>query len=643
MKRILLFTMCLTFTFLTLNAQEEIDFNVVIFTGDAGTDAWEDPENWRRGGDPSLPGVPEPGDDILIDGFFVYFNGLGSIPLDQEYGSLELRNGAQLFTQGDFYLYGDFIVDVTSIFEVVVQDIDLFNQVTCEGNFYFNGTVNLNFSGYAPKIGDNFQIVSGFQGSCPSPGSYLDSSFDFDTILTAQCESDGLYYEVLDINYTTSIAWDGEGGDGMWSNPANWDPNGIPEADSRVIINLPGGDFVSTNGAGVTAVANIVLGAESTLEVNGDLLLDKYIYVKKGATLSWRAGKIYSNDPNDQSGINAYGNVDLDGPGTKEMDTDLYLWTFFEDINHNGGNLNINNGTVRVFNENSYNINGDNITVGYTSGTHHELTVSVISALTKTAGSGTSSVNLTTFINYGDVISESGILAFNENLTTGEFLDWIGSYGGSGSIQFPAGFILDGVVAPGSSPGLLTVVGDFITSPSATFEIEIDGPNEATQYDQISVTNNAALEGEIEVTLGYLPANDASFEIIKSNEIYNCSLPSTVTATYNGTPYTFDVVCHNNSVYLNGPNAVLSTNENEIDDLIIYPNPVSDVLNIKSNKMTNGHWELINHIGQVVKTSEFMTNELQINTSKLPAGIYFIKLEDDGLNATITKRIVVSN
>ena len=167
-----------------------------------------------------------------------------------------------------------------TIVEVVVQDIDLFNQVTCEGNFYFNGTVNLNFSGYAPKIGDNFQIVSGFQGSCPSPGSYLDSSFDFDTILTAQCESDGLYYEVLDINYTTSIAWDGEGGDGMWSNPANWDPNGIPEADSRVIINLPGGDFVSTNGAGVTAVANIVLGAESTLEVNGDLLLDKYIYVK---------------------------------------------------------------------------------------------------------------------------------------------------------------------------------------------------------------------------------------------------------------------------------------------------------------------------------------------------------------------------
>lgn len=639
MKRILLFTMCFTFTFATLNAQ---DYNQVIFTGDAGTDAWEDPENWRRGGDPSLPGVPEEGDDILIEGFSVYFNGLGSIP-QQDYGNLELRFGARLFTQGDFYLYGDFIVDASSTFEVVVQDIDLFNKVTCEGNFYFNGTVNLLFSGYAPQIGDAFQVVEGNQGSCPSPTSYLNPSFDFDTILTAQCDFDGLYYEVLDINYTTSIAWDGEGNDGMWSNPANWDPNGIPAADSRVVINLPGGDFVSTNGAGITAVANVILGADSTLEINGDFLLDKYIYVKKGATLSWTDGKIYSNDPNDQSGINSYGNVNLDGPGTKELDTNMYLWTFFDDINHNQGNLNINNGTVRVFNFNSYNINGDNITIGYNSGTLHELTVSVISALKKTTGSGTSSVNLTTFINYGDVISESGTLAFNEDLTTGEYLDWIGSYGGSGSIQFPNNFVLDGVVAPGSSPGVLTVVGDFVTSTSATFEIEIDGPNAGTQYDQITVTNNAALEGEIEVTLGYLPANDASFEIIKSNETYNCSLPSTVTATYNGTPYTFDVVCHNNSVYLNGPNAVLSTTENILEDISIYPNPVSSVLNIKSNLISKGNWQLINQLGQVVKSSTFESNEVKINVKEMPTGIYLFKIEDDNLNATTTKRIVVSN
>ena len=422
MKRILLFTMCFTFTFATLNAQEEIDYNQVVFTGQAGDfggdpSAWEDPENWRRGGDPSLPGIPEEGDDILIEGFYVYFNGLGGVP-PQDYGSLELRFGAQLTTQGDFYLYGDFTVDSSSTFEVIVQDYDLFNKVTCEGNFYFTGNVQLSFSGYAPQIGDAFQVIEGYQGACPSPASFLNSSFDFDTILTAQCEADGLYYEVLDINYSSSIAWDGEGNDGMWDNPANWDPNGIPSADSRVVINMPGGDFVSTNGAGVTAVANIILGVDSTLEINGDLLIDKYIYVKKGATLSWRNGKIYSNDTNDQSGISSYGYINLDGPGTKTLDTDMYLWTFFEDINHNQGDLNINNGIVRVFNFNSYNINGDNITIGYNSGDLHEMTISVISGLKKTIGSGTSSINLTTFINYGDVISESGTLAFNEDLTT---------------------------------------------------------------------------------------------------------------------------------------------------------------------------------------------------------------------------------
>lgn len=82
MKRILLFTMCFTFTFATLNAQ---DYNQVIFTGDAGTDAWEDPENWRRGGDPSLLRIPEKWGDIIIEGFRVNL-------------------WRQLLTQGDLYL-----------------------------------------------------------------------------------------------------------------------------------------------------------------------------------------------------------------------------------------------------------------------------------------------------------------------------------------------------------------------------------------------------------------------------------------------------------------------------------------------------------------------------------------------------------
>ncbi|WP_396601865.1 T9SS type A sorting domain-containing protein [Algibacter sp. R77976] len=649
MKRILFFTMCFAFTFITLNAQ---DYNQVIFTGDGGSDEWENPENWRRGGDPNLPGVPEPGDDILIDGFYVYFNGLGSVPLNQQYGTLELRYGAQLFTQGDLYL-DNFIVDVSSSFEVVVQDIDVFYKVICAENFSFVGNLNLVFSGYAPQIGDSYQVVEGNHQACPTTTPYDNYSFDFDTLLTAECGADGfgLSIEVLDINYTTSISWDGEANDSNWGNPANWDPNGVPNAASRVIINKTDGGYVRTSAAGITKVANIILGANNTLEVNGDLLIDKYVQVKKEATFLWRGGKIYSNDINFQSGISSYGDIILDGPGTKELDTNCYLISYFADINHNEGDLNINNGYVRMFNYNSYNINGDNINIGYTSGDRHELTISVVSELIKTAGTGSSSINLSTFVNYGKVISESGTLVFDEDVTTGEYEEYIdgqlveytGTYGGSGGFMWPEGYIMEGEIAPGSSPGILTVVGDFETSAAATFEIEIDGPNVGTEYDQVEVTNTAVLEGEIEVVLGYLPPNNASFEILKSTEIANCNLPNQVTTSYNGTPYTFDVVCFNDSVYLNGPGATLSTNKNILDDIVIYPNPVSSVLNIKSNLMLKGNWQILNQLGQVVKASTYESDDIIINVNEIPPGLYILKIEDDILNATSTKRIVVSN
>ncbi|MGB5417382.1 T9SS type A sorting domain-containing protein [Algibacter sp.] len=654
MKRILFFAMCFAMTFTTLNAQ---DYNQMVYTGQAadyGGDpaSWEDPENWRRGGDPNLPGIPEPGDDILIEGFYVYFNGLGSVSLNQEFGTLELRYGAQLTTQADFFL-DNFIVDTSSSFEVIVQDFDVFKKVTCQ-YFSFVGKLNLVFAGYAPQIGDSFQIVEGNHQACPAVTPYENISYDFNTSLTAKCGADGfgLSVEVLGINYTNAISWDGEGNDGNWDNPANWDPNGIPTATSRIIINKPGaGGYVKTKGAGVTQVANIVLGNNNTLEINGDLLVDKYVYVNKGATFLWQAGKIYSNDINDQSGISSFGNIVLDGPGTKELDTNFYMISYGEDINHNQGDLNINNGYVRMFNFNSYNINGDNINIGYTSGDRHELTISVISELKKTAGTGTSSINLTKFINYGDVISESGILAINGDLTTGEYeeyidgelVEYIGTYGGSGSFMWPVGFVMEGVVAPGSSPGILTMIGDLTTSSTAKFEIEIDGPNAGSQFDQVSVTNSAALEGEIEVTLGYLPPNDASFEIISANDITNCNLPNQVSTSYNGTPYTFDVVCYNNSVYLNGPGVTLSSNENILDEITIHPNPVSTVLNIKSDLISKGNWQILNQIGQVVKASKFESNDFKINVNALPTGLYFFKIEDENLNATITKRIVISN
>ena len=136
------------------------------------------------------------------------------------------------------------------------------------------------FSGYVPQIGQSFQVINGFQGSCATAQSSISYGDGFEVTLGAQCEFEGLSYVVTDLAYTTAYAWDGEGGDGYWHTAANWNHNEIPPPGSTVIINLPGaGGYAITDGAGVTEAHTIYIGQNNTLEVNGDLLIQKYIYL----------------------------------------------------------------------------------------------------------------------------------------------------------------------------------------------------------------------------------------------------------------------------------------------------------------------------------------------------------------------------
>ncbi len=72
----------------------------------------------------------------------------------------------------------------------------------------------------------------------------------------------------------------------------------------------------------------------------------------------------------------------------------------------------------------------------------------------------------------------------------------------------------------------------------------------------------------------------------------------------------------------------LSTDENNIytnNSIKVYPNPVVDVLHIKSNSNLD-HIRLINMSGQVVyeKHSKSFLNSITINIKHLPNGIYFL-------------------
>jgi hypothetical protein len=64
-------------------------------------------------------------------------------------------------------------------------------------------------------------------------------------------------------------------------------------------------------------------------------------------------------------------------------------------------------------------------------------------------------------------------------------------------------------------------------------------------------------------------------------------------------------------------------------DLSVFPNPVTDVLTISSNKAQAG--VITSATGQVITTIQLITGSQTINVSVLPPGIYFIKTAEQGI------------
>ena len=74
--------------------------------------------------------------------------------------------------------------------------------------------------------------------------------------------------------------------------------------------------------------------------------------------------------------------------------------------------------------------------------------------------------------------------------------------------------------------------------------------------------------------------------------------------------------------------------ENDIAAIEIFPNPMNDVLYIKSENIKEV--TIFNAVGQQLMTIE---NENSINVSSLSDGLYFVRVRDDKGN-TLVKKVV---
>jgi Ca2+-binding RTX toxin-like protein/Tol biopolymer transport system component len=80
---------------------------------------------------------------------------------------------------------------------------------------------------------------------------------------------------------------------------------------------------------------------------------------------------------------------------------------------------------------------------------------------------------------------------------------------------------LGGTVAPGNSPGCMTIDGDYTQATSAVLQIELEGTEVCSQYDRLTVSGAVSLAGQIEVVLapGYTPAVGSQFLILQNDGV----------------------------------------------------------------------------------------------------------------------------
>ena len=78
-----------------------------------------------------------------------------------------------------------------------------------------------------------------------------------------------------------------------------------------------------------------------------------------------------------------------------------------------------------------------------------------------------------------------------------------------------------------------------------------------------------------------------------------------------------------------------------IATLKVFPNPVSDLLNIENNDHSIKKVQLYNSVGQIIKTWHVVQANNTFDLSDLGVGLYFIEISTS--NGVLTKKLIKTN
>jgi hypothetical protein len=172
--------------------------------------------------------------------------------------------------------------------------------------------------------------------------------------------------------------------------------------------------------------------------------------------------------------------------------------------------------------------------------------------LRKVSGSGTSSLSLPCS-NSGTVEVQSGTLRFDSSYvqTAGLTLLSGGALSCSSTMQLQGGTLAGtstltgsvnnsgGILGAGTSPGKLTITGNYTQGTNGAMLVELGGTTLGTGYDQVVVGGSATLAGTLNASLygGFYPAPNATFTYLtaasRSGTFSSFNYPSNVVGLTN--------------------------------------------------------------------------------------------------------------
>ena len=83
--------------------------------------------------------------------------------------------------------------------------------------------------------------------------------------------------------------------------------------------------------------------------------------------------------------------------------------------------------------------------------------------------------------------------------------------------------------------------------------------------------------------------------------------------------------------------ASVSNAESEKSNILIYPNPATDELTIKTDEQYNSY-TISNNLGQQMLQADLQVKETKLSIKSLPSGIYYLSLE--GESGTAVRKFV---